>query len=658
MIPMQELNKQLQHDDEDNIYTRDNMDDPNTTIALKYTDISYTVSKMGFSMTRLCFAPPQKKKILKDLNGAFYEGELSAIMGPSGAGKTTFLTLISGRYMTGKIEGEIRIHGTVRTWKNRNKFRRHCAFVAQDDTLFGNLTTMETFTFASRLRLPREMSSAKKHARVMEVVDELSLSRALPTSIGTPGIPGGVSGGERKRVSIGVEIIHDPNVIFMDEPTSGLDSWTARSVIQNLKIMTREKNKTIIVTIHQPSSEVFMLFDRLVVLARGEMIYNGKVAQVVPYFAGLGYQCPQFVNPSEFVMDLVQPGYGVDPLALREKKAENREAADPKNKDYVQTEDDINTTERIGKLVSSYAESPMAKEHTIRNKEHDTKPPQMDGNPNFWIVETLILLHRAALQTGRDKMKIYSKLMQVLFMGFFGGFIFLQLDNDQASIQSRQGVLFFCCTSCFMPYLMNVLTLFPMEKMVFFKEYSSGAYGSLSYYVAKNISELPFNIAFPMIFSIIIYFMVGLKTEADAFFIFYTCVMLVALNANSLGLLISTAISNLNLSLIMAPLIFLPMMIFGGLFANLDTVPSFISWMQYLSIIKYAYEIVATNEFEGETFVCDAGDAICIQTGEQALARVAMDDIDIGLNFGILCSFLVCTTVAAYIFLAFSLRNY
>eukprot|EP01101_Sappina_pedata_P007681 TRINITY_DN4104_c0_g1_i1.p1 TRINITY_DN4104_c0_g1~~TRINITY_DN4104_c0_g1_i1.p1 ORF type:complete len:651 (-),score=161.15 TRINITY_DN4104_c0_g1_i1:9-1961(-) len=642
--------------------SNNDLDDTNTMIALKYTDITYTISSMGFSARRLCFAPNKKKVILKNLSGAFYEGELVAIMGPSGAGKTTFLTLIAGRYMSGKIEGEIKIHGHRRTWKNRNSFRRHCAFVAQDDTLFGTLTTMETFTFAARLRLQREMSSSKKHARVMEVIDDLSLSRAMHTYVGTPGFPGGISGGERKRVSIGVEMIHDPNVVFMDEPTSGLDSWTARSVVHNLKLLTREKNKTIIVTIHQPSSEVFSAFDRLVMLARGEMVYNGKVSEVVPYLAGLGYQCPEFVNPSEFVMDIVQPGFGEDSVAVRQKMAANREmAGSGKNKTQAQAqpdEDDTKTAERIASLVSAYNNSPMATEHTIRNKEHTQKPPQMEGHPNFWIVEVLILLHRAALQNVRDKMKIIPKLMQILFTSIFAGFVFLQLDSDQEAIQSRMGVLFFGVTSCFMPFLMNILTTYPMERMVFNKEYSSGAYGTLSYFIAKLIADFPLNVTLPMIFSIIFYFMVGLRTEADCFFIFYTAIMIVGLNGNSLGLMLSIALKDVHLSLLFSSMVLLPMMILGGLFANNDAIPDFINWLKYLSIIKYGYEIVATNEFEGVVYDCPPDGTICIATGEQALERSGLGGIDIGENFGILCAFLAGTTIAGYLFLLISVRNF
>eukprot|EP01101_Sappina_pedata_P009749 TRINITY_DN578_c0_g2_i1.p1 TRINITY_DN578_c0_g2~~TRINITY_DN578_c0_g2_i1.p1 ORF type:complete len:617 (-),score=196.94 TRINITY_DN578_c0_g2_i1:156-2006(-) len=546
-----EIESQNRHNDEAAIPMQEikpsrNGQNADPYIALKYTDVNYSVSKRP----KLCFGPKKVKQILKDLNGSFYEGELVALMGPSGAGKTTFLHVLSGQYMAGKLEGEIKIHGKTRTWKNKHKFRHHCAYVAQDDTLFSNLTTMETFTFASRLRLPREMSAAKKHERVMQVVDDLSLSRALPTFVGTPGVPGGVSGGERKRVSIGAEMIHDPNLVFLDEPTSGLDSWTARSVIQNLKFLTSTRNKTIVVTIHQPSTDVFNLFDKLVILARGDMIYNGRTDNVINYFAGIGYQCPTFVNPSEFIMDLVQPGFGVDPNQAREEKAVSREShakAEKISKEYVQTEDDIKTTERINQLISNYKESDMPKVFTTLTKEHTTNPPQMQGNKNFWPVETFILLHRAMLQTARDKENIISKVMQMLFQSFLAGFVFLQLGNDQTSIQDRQGLLFYCIMSSFMPFLMNIITMFPKERRVFFKEYSNGAYGSLSYYISKIVSEFPFNIVYPMIFAIPIYFMADLNMGADHFFIFYAVCLLVALNANALGLMISTGQDSLEL---------------------------------------------------------------------------------------------------------------
>jgi len=247
----------------------------------------------------------------------------------------------------------------------------------------------------------------------------------------------------------------------------------------------------------------------------------------------------------------------------------------------------------------------MAREHET-GREGDGSIPNKPGDNNFWIVELAILIHRAWLQTVRDKMKVRARLGQTIVMALIAGLLYLNLKKNQESIQDRIGLLFFAIMSCLMPAMMSILTLFPSEKLVFIKEYASGAYGSLTYFLAKVITEGPFNFGIPFIYSIIVYFMTGLRQDEGMihFGIFYLTLILVSNGATAIGLVISTSISNLNIALLVSPLVFIPMMLFGGFFANNDSIPAWLSWIQYLSLFKYSFETLMTNEFLGLDFSC------------------------------------------------------
>ncbi|KAJ1952895.1 hypothetical protein GGI12_006131, partial [Dipsacomyces acuminosporus] len=212
------------------------------------------------------------RRILHDISGSVYPGELVAIMGSSGAGKTTLLNVLSGRVQGGRLYGDIKFNGAPR---NPSTFKRMLAYVEQDDLMFAPLTVEETLLTSARLRLPnRKYTEEDKQERVNTVLRQLRLSHVRDTKIGGYG-QRGVSGGERKRVSIGVELVTDPSILVLDEPSSGLDSSSAEMVVSLTKEMSRQRNLCTLMTIHQPSAEMVAKFDKLILLAQGKLVYMG-----------------------------------------------------------------------------------------------------------------------------------------------------------------------------------------------------------------------------------------------------------------------------------------------------------------------------------------------------------------------------------------------
>ncbi|KAK6249818.1 ABC transporter-like [Theobroma cacao] len=288
-----------------------------------------TIPGHGLEFSNLSYSVMKKQKkdgvwikkegyLLNDISGQAMRGEIMAIMGPSGAGKSTFLDALAGRIAQGSLEGSVRIDGKPVT---ASYMKMISSYVLQDDQLFPMLTVHETFMFAAEVRLPPSISRAEKKKRVTELLDQLGLESAAHTYIGDEGRRG-VSGGERRRVSIGIDIIHKPSLLFLDEPTSGLDSTSAYSVVEKVKEIARG-GSIVLMTIHQPSYRIQLLLDRITVLARGRLVYMGSLASLPAHLSGFGRPVPDGENSLEYLLDVIkeydESTVGLDPIVLYQR---------------------------------------------------------------------------------------------------------------------------------------------------------------------------------------------------------------------------------------------------------------------------------------------------------------------------------------------------
>jgi len=223
-------------------------------------------------------------------------------MGPSGCGKTTLLNVLASR-PTGarKVEGTVLVNGGK---PSRGAFREMSRFVEQDDALIGSLTVRETLHFASRLASTSSLPRRERIARIDGLLDSFGLRDQAGTLIGTP-IRKGISGGQKRRVGVASQLITSPKILFLDEPTSGLDSAASWEVVNYLKGVAKRNNLIVIASIHQPSTAVFNLFDKLLLLSAGKPHYFGPVSGVSAHYESLGHQVPLHVNPAEFLLELV-----------------------------------------------------------------------------------------------------------------------------------------------------------------------------------------------------------------------------------------------------------------------------------------------------------------------------------------------------------------
>ena len=239
----------------------------------------------------------EKKTILKRVTGSVQPGEMLAMLGPSGSGKTTLLTALGGR-LGGKLSGTITYNGKPFS----NAMKRNTGFVTQDDVLYPHLTVTETLVFTALLRLPNSLTKGEKENHAKAVLAQLGLTKCKDSIIGGQFVRG-VSGGERKRVSIGQEMLINPSLLLLDEPTSGLDSTTAQRIVSML-LELAQGGRTVVMTIHQPSSRLFYMFHKVLLLCEGHPIYFGGGSDALGYFEGVGNAPPVPMNPADFLLDL------------------------------------------------------------------------------------------------------------------------------------------------------------------------------------------------------------------------------------------------------------------------------------------------------------------------------------------------------------------
>ncbi|MCJ1286021.1 hypothetical protein MMC26_005363 [Xylographa opegraphella] len=272
----------------------DDSDDENARLmtdhraaALQFEDVAYNLNG---------------KQILSDVRGIAHPGQVMAIMGASGAGKTTFLDILARKNKRGIVEGQYYVNGEKVI---DAEYRSVIGFVDQDDTMLPTLTVHETILNSALLRLPRDMSKFTKEQKVYEVEKQLGIYHIKDQIIGSEEGKGrGISGGEKRRVGIACELVTSPSILFLDEPTSGLDAFNAFNVVESLVTLAKNYNRTVIFTIHQPRSNIVALFDQLMLLAKGRIVYSGPFSSCQQYFDSIGYSCPPGFNIADYLVDL------------------------------------------------------------------------------------------------------------------------------------------------------------------------------------------------------------------------------------------------------------------------------------------------------------------------------------------------------------------
>ncbi|XP_073134108.1 ABC transporter G family member 25-like [Henckelia pumila] len=561
-------------------------------ITLKFADVSYKI-KLHESNTkssiRSMFAagasatssdvenPHLERTILNGVTGVAAPGKILAVLGPSGSGKSTLLNALAGRLHHG--------HGLTGTvlFNNRKLTKdvvKKTGFVTQDDVLYPHLTVRETLVFCSLLRLPSSVPKEEKLSIAESVMAELGLSKCENTIIGNSFVRG-ISGGERKRVSIAHEMLIDPSLLILDEPTSGLDATAAFRLVATLGGLAA-KGKTVVTSLHQPSSRVYQMFDDLIVLSEGRCIYFGKRSEAMGYFESVGFSPCFPMNPADFMLDLANGVYQLDGSSEKEKPNVRQSLVQSYNSVLAPTV----------KLACRDAPSAVPKERL----NHTTKHYGWTSHFSTLFNQFTILLQRNLKERKHETFNSL-RVFQVITASLLAGFMWWH--SDYHDIQDRLGLLFFFSIFWGVFPSFNAVFAFPQERAIFVKERASGMYTLLSYFMARITGDLPMELILPTLFLCIAYWMTGLKPELSSFLLTVLVLLGYVLVSQGLGLALGALIMDSKKASTVVTVTMLAFVLTGGYYVH--KVPSLMSWIKYVSTTFYSYRLLIYVQYgDGE----------------------------------------------------------
>ncbi|KAG2450898.1 hypothetical protein HYH02_004730 [Chlamydomonas schloesseri] len=565
------------------------------------------------------------RHILKDVRGYVAPRDMLAIMGPSGCGKTTLLDGLAGRLPNSVTQtGDVLLNG----YRSRLTYGLS-AYVTQDEVLVGTLSVRETLVYAALLRLPSSMSKADKVARVDDVIGELGLEEAQHTKIGTPFIKG-VSGGQKRRVSIGCELITHPSLLFLDEPTSGLDAAAAFYVMANIRNLA-EHNRTVVTVIHQPSSEVYELFDKLCLLSAGELVYFGRAADALTMFEEAGLPCPALRNPTDHFLHVINRDF---------KARRGDHGLDP----------EANIRRLIDVFGATRAPALDASLASLSQKGDEYVCATCGANV---LYQVYVLTKRMLVNNWRNIAVFWLRLGMYVMLCICIGTIYYNLDNSWVGTYSRSAMMFFVVA--FLTFMSIAgFPAFVEDMQVFIRERLNGYYSVATFALANTLASAPFIFGIAVISSAVVYWLVGLNDGGDRFPYFFINLYVSLTVVESLMMAIAAVVPHYLMGIAGGAGILGMYMLVCGFFQPVGELPAPV-WrypLHYISYHSYAFAGFMHNEFDStDGWLCpcydqaagcgpayEAPNPPCTMTGAEILDYWTISGLNKWVDIGIQCA--------------------
>ena len=615
------------------------------------------------------------KKILSNMSGRLVAGRSCGLMGASGSGKTTLLNALSGRIGGRGLKGRISFNDVP---YNR-RYRQLIGYVPQNDIIGGMSTPRSAFNFAIRTRLGVDQETAD--TAVQKYIERLKLVDCRNTIVGIPGVIQGLSGGERKRTNIGMELIADTKLLLCDEPTSGLDSTTAQMVIKTLQDLAREENCTVMFSVHQPTADMLAHFDDLCLLCEGQVVYHGPMEKSVDYFESIGYICPENFTPTDFYMVLLQNEEIAPQLIAKWQEyldlnevtitpaaspSSTRNAALPTEEQTREREAAaVARRERAMEAYKSHADGDLHVQRAVTTEiaagdelrfilgpepPMNVIPYPISSNPeqtetglflhkhlkenkSDYYIQAYELFKRAFIFVYTDYGYLAMMLVSHLFFAVVVGVIFNNVEDSVVGMQDRMGLLFMCVTNVIFSHANLALNRFRASKLLYIREQQVNAYSPFLYFWATFIADIPI-IAFSlMLETIIVYWAAGLTASAHGFFFFFAVLLCTSMAAFGLGCLVGAAIDNEVIAATTIPLLQIPMLMCAGLLADNDQIRPYWYWLEKISIPRYGAILLFRDQFDSMGAIsCDVakygvnGCALQPKTGAEVMDFLGFGD--------------------------------
>ncbi|TMW83330.1 hypothetical protein EJD97_002074, partial [Solanum chilense] len=539
-----------------------------------------TASSIGYSKSTtispaLLFKPcetPPPINILKNISFTAYPSQILAIVGPSGAGKSTLLDILAAG--TSPTSGTLLLNSLP--LHSPSTFRKLSAYVPQHDCSLPQLTVSETFAFSARLLNP-------KLNDVSCIVDSL-LAELRLTHLAHTRLDHGLSGGERRRVSIGLSLLHDPAILLLDEPTSGLDSNSALNVMQTLRSITDSRQRTVLLSIHQPSFKILATIDKILLLSKGTVVHHGTLSSLEEFLLENGFTVPPQLNSLEYAMEMLSQ--------LNDKKPITP--------------------------ISSPHQNP-----TTTPVPEATKTGEIKYRSSR-LHEIAVLYSRFWKIIYRTKQLLLTNTLQALGVGLVLGTIYINVGFGKAGIEKRFGLFAFTLTFL-LSSTTETLPIFINERPILLRETSSGVYRLSSYLIANTLVFLPYLLVIAILYSISLYFLVGLCYSWQAFTYFVLTIWVIVLMANSFVLFLSSVAPNYIAGTSLVTLLLAGSFLFSGYFITKETMPKFWTMLHYLSMYKYGLDALLINEYSCLVGKCliwyDEKNRVCMVSGSDVLDK-------------------------------------
>jgi ABC-type multidrug transport system ATPase subunit len=485
---------------------------------VSYSPIAATSGKKGLNKRTL---------VLKNISTTISPYKLSAWMGPSGSGKTSLLSVAAGLTRSGDIGDGSLISANG---EEGHIPKRLVGVVWQDDLLLSNLTVEENIYFSARLKTPEETPDSEVRTVVEETMKELGLTHIRNSLVGSPlATVRGVSGGERKRVSVASELVVRPSLLLLDEPTSGLDATTAQSLFATLRDLA-DIGHSIAVIVHQPRTSIYNMFDHLLLLSKGNVVYNGPPSKARAYLESCPsvLELPPETGIADWLMDTVTEDEPREGGAVLGKYW-----AECLTKDCTALE--IQDLKPIGRRMSSL--------HELRSV------PKF--NTSFWM-QLRLLTQRIIKQQRGERLTVTAVMLQFTYL-FFTALFWWRLPNNTGWVFERNSLLFFMIVAQANGIVISAVTVFQQERSILRRERAKKMYAVLPYFLAKTSSDMTNNVLLPVLYGCLVYWTAGFRPSAENFFKFLLAFYLTLSTAQSMGLWLSIAIPKMQIALIMAP---------------------------------------------------------------------------------------------------------
>lgn len=555
------------------------------TYTITASSISYTKSTTTSFLFKPCTAPPPTY-ILRDVSLSAHPSQILAIVGPSGAGKSTLLDILAAK--TSPTSGSLFLNSSPLL---PSVFRKISAYVPQHDACLPLLTVSETFAFSATLLTP-------KNPNICSIVSSL-LSELRLTHLAHTRLAHGLSGGELRRVSIGLSLLNDPGVLILDEPTSGLDSASAFNVIHTLRSVADSRHRTVILSIHQPSFKILSTIDRILLLSKGAVVHHGAVSSLEGFLLSKGKTVPQQLNALEYAMEILNQIQDIEP----KPKTSSPPPPPP---------------------------SEITTSSSIRYKSSR-------------VHEILTLYTRFCKIIFRTKQLLLTNTLEALVVGLVLGTIYINIGFDKNGIEKRLGLFAFTLTFL-LSSTTETLPIFLNERPILLRETSSGVYRLSSYLIANTLVFMPYLLAIAVLYSVSVYFLVGLCSTWLAFAYFVLVIWVIVLMANSFVLFLSSFAPNYIAGTSLLTILLGCFFLFSGYFISTESLPKYWLFMHYLSMYKYALDALLINEYSclvSKCLIWFDVNKTCMVSGRDVLEKRGLHGGQRWKNISILIGFFV-----------------